>query len=216
MDRAPNHIDGDPQERPDAMSGIDEKTAYPAMPEGAAKSLYKLRNGTTFDPKPRVQLFGSGAILEEVLAAAELLERDFDVMADVWSAASYTELRRDGIEAERWNCLHPAEPRRASFVQRQLAHSAGPLVAATDDMRIVPEQIRPFVTARRFVTLGTDGFGPSDARAAPRGQVEVSRQRIVVAALKALVDDGVLPVQQVVDAIARYAVDTEAGSTPLA
>ncbi len=101
-------------------------------------------------------------------------------------------------------------------MQRQLAHSAGPLVAATDDMRIVPEQIRPFVTARRFVTLGTDGFGPSDARAAPRGQVEVSRQRIVVAALKALVDDGVLPVQQVVDAIARYAVDTEAGSTPLA
>ena len=195
---------------------VNEKTAHPAMPEGAhegiVKGLYKLRAGTTFDPKPRVQLFGSGAILKEVLAAADLLGRDFDVAADVWSATSYTELRRDGIEAERWSRLHPAEPPRTSFVQRQLANSAGPIVAATDYMRIVPDQIRPFVTDRRFVTLGTDGFGLSDTRQALREHFEVSRHHIVVAALKALADDGVLPVQEVVNAIARYGIDTEARS----
>jgi pyruvate dehydrogenase E1 component len=189
---------------------VDEKTAHPAMPDGAregiVKGLYKLRSGTTFDPKPRVQLFGSGAILKEVIAAADLLERDFDVSADVWSATSYTELRRDGIEAERWSLLHPDQPPRMSFVQRQLAHSAGPIVAVTDAMRIVPDQIRPFITGHRFVTLGPDGFGLS----------EVSRHQIVVAALKALVDDGVLPMQEVLNAIARYEIDTEARSAALA
>ena len=199
---------------------VNEKTAHPAMPEGAregiVKGLYKLRSGTTFDPKPRVQLFGSGAILKEAIAAADMLERDFDVSADVWSATSYTELRRDGVEAERWNRLHPAEPPRTSFVQRQLANSAGPIVAATDYMRSVPDQIRPFIADRRFVTLGTDGFGLSDTRLALREHFEVSRHHIVVAALKALVDDGALPMQQVVDAIGRYDIDTEARSAALA
>jgi pyruvate dehydrogenase E1 component len=184
--------------------------------EGILKGLYKLRSGTTFDPKPRVQLFGTGAILKEVVAVAEMLERDFDVSADVWSATSYTELRRDGIEAERWNRRHPDQPPRTSFVQRQLAHSAGPIVAATDYMRIVPDQIRPFVTGRRFVTLGTDGFGLSDTRAALREHVEVSRHQIVVAALKALADDGVLPMQEVLDAMARYQIDRQARSAALA
>jgi len=202
------------------LTVVNEKTAHPAMPqdarEGIVRGLYRLRQGAIFDPKPRVQLLGSGAILGEVVAAADLLERDFGVASDVWSATSYTELRRDGIEVERWNRLHPADPPRTSFVQRQLANSAGPVVAATDYMRIVPDQIRPFVTDRRFVTLGTDGFGLSDTRRALRAHFEVSRHHIVVAALKALADDGLLSLQEVANAIARYEIDTEATSAALA
>ena len=201
------------------LTVVNEKTAHPAMPEGAlegiVRGLYRVRQGPVFDPKPRVQLFGSGAILGEVLAAADLLERDFGVSSDVWSATSYTELRRDGLEVERWNRLHPTASPRTSFVQRQLAGSAGPVVAATDYMRIVPDQIRPFVTDRRFVTLGTDGFGLSDTRQALRAHFEVSRHHIVVAALKALADDGLLAPQEAADAIARYGIDPEAPSAAL-
>ena len=198
------------------LTVVNEKTAHPAMPEGAqegiVRGLYRLRQGPVFDPKPRVQLFGSGAILGEVLAAADLLERDFGVSSDVWSATSYTELRRDGMEAERWNRLHPTASPRTSFIQRQLANSAGPVIAATDYMRIVPDQIRPFVTDRRFVALGTDGFGLSDTRQALRTHFEVSRHHIVVAALKALADDGLLAPGEAAEAIARFGLDPEAPS----
>ena len=201
------------------LTVVNEKTAHPAMPEGAregiVKGMYRLREGPVFDPKPRVQLFGSGAILKEVLAAADLLQDDFGVVADVWSVTSYTELRREGLETERWNRLHPLAPQRTSFVQRQLARTAGPVVAATDYMKAVPDQIRPFVGNQRFVTLGTDGFGRSDTREALRGLFEVDRHHIVVAALKALADDGLLRPQEVADAISKYGVDPEARSAAL-
>jgi len=211
MDRTPDPIDRDPQETQDRLD---------AGPDGARadihRSLQRVRDGTTFDPKPRVQLFGSGATMKEVMAAAELLERDFDVSADVWNASSYAGLRRDAIEAERWNRLHPTDPPRTSVVQRQLAFSAGPLVAVTDDMRIVADQIEPFVDDRRFVALGSDGFGLSDTRQALRAHSEVSRHQVVVAALKALADDGLLAPQEVANAIARYGIDAQAGSAALA
>lgn len=202
MDRATDQIDRDSRETQEWLD---------AMPDDAREGgLHRVRNGTTFDPKPRVQLFGSGATLKEVMAAAELLERDFDVSADVWNATSYAGLRRDAIEAERWSRLHPTEPPRTSDVQRRLAFSAGPIVAVSDDMRIAANQIRPFIDDRRFVTLGTDGFGLSDTRQT------VSRHRVVVAALKALADDGLLSPLEVANAIARYGIDTEARSAALA
>ena len=203
------------------LTVVNEKTAHPAMPEAAAegivKGLYLLREAVVVGHKPRVQLFGSGAILKEVIAAADLLQKDFDVIADLWSVTSYTELRREGLEVERWNRLHPAEPQRTSFVQQQLKNTVGPVIAATDYMKAVPDQIRAFVgnSKRRYVTLGTDGFGRSDTREALRNHFEVDRHHIAVAALKALADDGLLQPQEVLKAIAKYGIDTEARSAAL-
>jgi pyruvate dehydrogenase E1 component len=180
------------------------------MPEGVApgilKGLYLLRESRMGAEKPRVQLLGSGAILREVLAAADLLEGDFGVAADLWSAPSFTELRREGLAAERWSLLHPAEPRRPSFVEACLANRKGPVLAATDYVRLYADQIRPFVS-RRYVVLGTDGFGRSDRRVQLRHFFEVDRRFIALAALKALADEGVLPVAQVSAAMGKLDID---------
>ena len=197
---------------------MNEKWAHPAMPEGAEegilKGMHRVRNGETISFKDqglRVQLLGSGAILRESLAAAELLETDFGVSSDVWSVTSFTELRRDGLEIERWNRLHPLEAQRRPFVAKSLAPMhAGPVIAATDYMRIVPDQIRPFVEGRRYVTLGTDGFGRSDTRQALRSYFEVDRYHIALAALKALADNGLIEVERVAEAIEKYEIDPEA------
>jgi len=215
MDRIPNHVDMNPQKDVfDCLTVVSQKTTQPAMPEGSQegtlRGLHRLRQGAIFDPKPRVQLLGNGAILGEILAASELLERDFDVFSDVWSVTSYTELWREGMELERWNRLHPTATPRTAFVQRQLAGSRGPVIAATDEMHTVPDQIRPFITDRRFVMLGTDGFGPSDTRQALPARSEVTRHQIVVAALQALADDGLLQAQEAADAIVRFGMDPEA------
>ncbi|MCY1541365.1 Pyruvate dehydrogenase E1 component [compost metagenome] len=162
-----------------------------------------------------MQLLGSGAILGETLAAADLLQRDFGVPADVWSVTSYSELRRDGQEAERWSRLHPLEDRRRGYAEMVLAGSAGPVVAATDYMKTVAEQIRPFMADRRYVTLGTDGFGRSDTRQALRAFFEVDRHHIALAALKALADDGLIPRERSAEAIVRYGIDPEAASAAL-
>ena len=157
-----------------------------------------------------MQLLGSGTILREVLAAADLLREDFGVGADVWSAPSFTELGRDGISATRWNVLHPTEEPRRSFVEQSLGgRPEGPVVAATDYVKTFADQIRPFVP-RRYTVLGTDGFGRSDSRAALRRFFEVDRFAVVVAALHALAQDGELPPQTVADAIARYGIDPDA------
>jgi pyruvate dehydrogenase E1 component len=139
---------------------------------------------------PRVQLLGGGSILREVLAAADLLREDFGVAADVWSVTSFSELHREGVEAERWSLLHPHEPRRTSYVEQCFAQRPpGPAVAATDWIRAWPEQIRAFVP-RRYRTLGTDGFGRSDLRAKLREFFEVSHHFVALAALQSLADDG--------------------------
>jgi pyruvate dehydrogenase E1 component len=146
--------------------------------------------------------------LREVLAAADLLEGDFGVGADLWSAPSFTELRREGLAAERWSLLHPAEPRRPSFVETCLANRTGPVVAATDYVRLFADQIRTFVP-RRYVVLGTDGFGRSDRRSQLRHFFEVDRRFVVLAALKALADEGALPAAQVSAAMRKLEIDPE-------
>jgi pyruvate dehydrogenase E1 component len=179
--------------------------------EGILKGLYLLKvGGETAKKGLRVQLVGSGTILREVIAAAELLKADFGVTADVWSATSFNELRRDGMAAERWNLLHPTEPRRKSWVEAQLEGHPGPVVASTDYMRNYADQIRESVQAagRRYVVLGTDGFGRSDYRVKLRKFFEVDRHYVAIAALKALADDGAIKPATVAEAIAKYQIDT--------
>ncbi len=193
---------------------LNENYPHPAMPEGAEegilKGMYLLHPAATdSDPGLRVQLMGSGAILREVEAAAALLQQDFGIASDVWSATSLTELRRDGLAAERWNLLHPAAEPRVPYVQQRLAAHAGPLVVATDYMKIVADQIRPFVDGRRFTALGTDGFGRSDTRESLRAFFEVDRHFIVLAALKALADDGRIARSQLQVAIEKYGIHVD-------
>ncbi len=189
---------------------MNENYVQPAMPEGVEagilRGMYRVREGG--EGELRVQLMGSGTILREVLAAAELLESEFAVRADVWSVTSFNELRREALATERWNTRHPGTERRVSFVEESLAGLPGPFVAATDYMKIVPDQIRQWVPGR-FVTLGTDGFGRSDSRAALRNFFEVDRHHVVLEALKALADDGAVEVDVVVDAMRRFGVDPD-------
>jgi pyruvate dehydrogenase E1 component len=152
---------------------------------------------------------GSGSILREVLAAAELLEEDWGVSSDVWSATSFTELRRDGIEAERWNMLHPLEPPRQAYVTECLERRRGPVIASSDYLRAFADQIRQWVPGP-FRVLGTDGYGRSDLRAALRRFFEVDRHYVAVAALRELSELGEIPAQRVQEAIERYRIDASA------
>ena len=193
---------------------MNENYPHPAMPEGAAadiiKGMYKLADaGAAKGKTPRVQLMGSGVILRQVMAAAELLRNDWGVASDIWSCPSFTELARDGNAVTRWNMLHPTEKPRASHVERCLAGTQGPVIAATDYMRLFAEQIRPLV-GRRYVVLGTDGFGRSDTRAKLRRFFEVNPHYVTVAALKALADEGTIPAAKVGEAIAKYGIDADA------
>ena len=150
--------------------------------EGILKGLYQLKDGGKSAGKGlRVQLMGSGTILREVIAAAELLKSDFNITADVWSATSFNELRRDGMAVERWNLLHPTEPRRKSWIEHCLEGHKGPVVASTDYVRNYADQVREYVHAagRRYVVLGTDGFGRSDYRVKLRRFFEVDRHYVV-------------------------------------
>jgi pyruvate dehydrogenase E1 component len=176
--------------------------------DGIQRGIYPLRRATLGDDVPRVQLIGSGSILRQVLAAAERLESEFDIGADVWSATSFGELRKDGIACDRWNLLHPSEPQRVPYVTAQLAASRGPIVAASDFMRAYPDLIRNWVP-RRYTVLGTDGFGRSDTRVALRDFFEIDARYIVIAALKSLADDGEIEPQRVADAITRLAIDAD-------
>jgi pyruvate dehydrogenase E1 component len=193
------------------LTVLNENYVHPAMPEGAeegiVRGMHRVREG--HGDGPRVQLMGSGAILREVLAGAELLEQDNGVAADVWSVTSFTELRRDGQEAERWSRLHPGEERRVPYVERCLEGHDGPVVAATDYMRAFADGIRPFVP-RPYTVLGTDGFGRSDYRVALRRFFEVDRHHVAVAALSTLAADGSVGPATVAKAIERYDIDTEA------
>jgi pyruvate dehydrogenase E1 component len=193
---------------------LNENYRHGAMPEGAEegirKGMYLLAEGAKKRGKaPRVQLLGSGSILREVEAAAEMLAEEFGVEADLWSVPGFNELRRDGMAAERWNRLHPTEKPRRCWVEECLEERRGPVVASTDYMRAFADQIRPWVRGR-YVTLGADGFGRSDLREVLRGFFEVDRRHVVVAALKALADDGELPAAKVDEAIERYEIDREA------
>ncbi len=191
---------------------LNENYAQPAMPEGSREGILRgmhlVRESAADEKAPRVQLFGSGAILREVLAAAKLLEDDWGVGSDAWSVTSFNELQRDGVAARRWSMFHPQEPARLSFVEESLKRRRGPGVAATDYIRTFAEQIHPFV-GRRYLTLGTDGYGRSDFRRKLREFFEVNRHYVALAALRALADEGAVPVKTLAKAIAKYGIDPE-------
>jgi len=155
-----------------------------------------------------VQLLGCGTILNEVIAGAELLKNDFNISADIWSATSFNELCRDGQDVERWNRLHPEQTARISHVETCLKEREGPVIAASDCIKTFAEQIRPFVPAR-YHALGTDGFGRSDSREALRHHFEVDRHHVAITALKALADEGTIPVKLVTQAIKQYGIDAD-------
>jgi pyruvate dehydrogenase E1 component len=194
---------------------MNENYAMPAMPagaeEGILKGIYALPSAAVakVDTKtPRATLIGSGTILREVIAAAEMLERDHGVRCEVMSATSFSELRRDALDCERWNLLNPTEAPRVPFVSRALTGREGPFIAATDYVRNVPEQIRQWVPGR-FEVLGTDGYGRSDARAALRHHFEVDRRFIVLATLRALVAEGRMPASRLEGVVAALGIDPD-------
>jgi pyruvate dehydrogenase E1 component len=192
------------------LTVMNENYRHPAMPEGAApaiiKGMYLFAAGATKTKAPRVQLLGSGTIFREVIAAADLLRSDWGVESDLWSCPSFTELARDGRDAERRNLLNPTAKPRTAHVADCLAATTGPIVAATDYVRTFAEQIRPWVP-RRYCVLGTDGFGRSDTREKLRSFFEVDRFYVTVAALKALADDGALPASKAAEAVKKYGLD---------
>jgi pyruvate dehydrogenase E1 component len=187
---------------------MNENYAHPAMPAaaeaGIVKGMYLFKEGES-SKGPRAQLLGSGTILREVIAAADLL-KDCGVTADIWSCPSFTELRREAIETERWNLLHPEEPQRKSYVETCLSGRRGPVIAATDYMRLFADQIRTWVPGR-YRVLGTDGFGRSDYRKKLRDFFEVDRHWVAVATLKALAEEGAIKPSIVADAIKRFGID---------
>ncbi|HZI83604.1 MAG TPA: pyruvate dehydrogenase (acetyl-transferring), homodimeric type, partial [Casimicrobiaceae bacterium] len=192
------------------LTVMNENYRHPAMPDGAApsiiKGMYLFAGGAKKAKAPRVQLLGSGTIFREAIAAADLLRDDWGVEADLWSCPSFTELARDGKAVARHNLLNPAAKPRTSHVEDCLAPTSGPVIAATDYVRAFADQIRPYVP-RRYVVLGTDGFGRSDTREKLRHFFEVDRWYITVAALKALADDGSLPVSKAGEAMTKYGLD---------
>ena len=189
---------------------MNENYAHPALPAGAAegilKGMYLLRSAGK--GKLRATLFGSGTILREVLAAADLLEKDYGVAADVFSVTSFSELRRNALAVERWNLLHANDKPKQTCVQEALGERTGPGIAATDYMKTVADQIRQWVPGR-YAVLGTDGFGRSDSRAELRRFFEVDRHYVVVATLNALANDGKIDLQAVTQAMKTFGIDPE-------
>jgi pyruvate dehydrogenase E1 component len=193
---------------------MNENYIHPAMPsdarDGILRGMYLLRpsaiSGQAKKKTPCVQLFGSGAILREVLAGADLLANEWNVSSDVWSVTSFNALQRDGVAARRWNLLHPEEKPRLSYVEECLRDRQGPGIASTDYIRTFAEQIRPYV-GRRYVALGTDGYGRSDFRRKLRAFFEVDRHFVALAALHALAEEGTLPASTVQKALKKYEID---------
>ncbi len=198
------------------ITTLNENYPHPAMPEGAEegilRGIYRLREVKAKTegkgPDLKVRLLGSGSILREVEAAAEMLAEEHGVSSEVFSVTSFTELRRDGMDAERWSMLHPEEPPRVPYIARALSGGSGPVIASTDYMKALADSVRPYVPGR-YKVLGTDGFGRSDYRRKLRSFFEVDRYHVVVASLKALADDQLLPAKRVSEAIAKYGIDPE-------
>lgn len=198
------------------LTVMNENYEHPAIPQGDAvasdiiKGMYAFRkadgNAASGKSAPRVQLMGAGTIFNEVIAAADLLKNDWGVAADLWSVPSFTELAREGHEVQRWNLLHPTEEKKLSHVEKLLKDAKGPVIASTDYVRALSEQIRAFVP-QRYVVLGTDGYGRSDTREQLRHFFEVDRYWVTVAALNALADEGTIERKVVADALKKYNLD---------
>ena len=191
---------------------MNENYSHPEMPDGVEKDIlkgmYLFSEGGVSNNNLRVQLLGAGTILREVIAAAEILNKEYNINTDIWSVTSFNELRREALSITRWNMLHPTQPAKVSHVENCFKEREGPVVAATDYMKIYADQIREFVPGR-YRVLGTDGFGRSDTREKLRHFFEVDRFYITVAALKALSEEGKISNQQIIQAIEKYGIDPE-------
>jgi len=191
---------------------MNENYSHPEMPAGAEKDIlkgmYLFSEGSKDIDALHVQLLGAGTILREVIAAAGILKAEYHINADIWSVTSFNELRREALAVVRWNMLHPDQPAKISHVENCLNGREGPVVAATDYMKIYADQIREFIPGK-YRVLGTDGFGRSDTREKLRHFFEVDRYYITVAALKTLAEQGKIPAQQVTAAIEKYGIDPD-------
>ena len=192
------------------ITSMNENYVMPAMPKGAEKGIikgmYAFSKDSAKKGEAKVQLFGSGTILREVIAAAELLKKDWKVSADVWSITSYNELAREAVDCERWNMLHPGKKPRVPYITQQLTGCEGPVIASSDYIRTVSNQVRQYVPAT-YTVLGTDGFGRSDTRKNLRRHFEVNSHYVTVAALKTLADEGTIAASKVSEAIKKYGID---------
>jgi pyruvate dehydrogenase E1 component len=187
---------------------MNENYVHPALPPGAEAGIVKGMYCLQQNQGAQIDLIGSGAILREVMAGAELLKTDFGITANVWSATSFNELRREGLACERWNLLHPEQAPQIPYVTQLLKETNLPVVAATDYLKSYPDQIREFIPTR-YRVLGTDGFGRSDSRAKLREFFEVNRHFVVLAALTSLAEEGRVPRQKITDAIKKYDINPE-------
>ncbi len=192
------------------VTTLNENYTHPEMPvgaeEGIVKGMYLLKEGK--DAELKVQLMGCGSILREVEAAADILREDYGIESDVWSTTSINELRRDAQAAERWNLMHPEAEPKVAYVTECLQDRKGPVIASTDYMRMYADQLREFIPAR-YKVLGTDGFGRSDTRSKLREFFEVNRYYVVLAALKALQEDGKLKAADVAKAMQKFNLNPE-------
>jgi pyruvate dehydrogenase E1 component len=190
----------------------NEPYNHPPMPagceEGIVKGMYKYRSRDVDGARARVQLFGSGAILNCALQAQELLAEKFNVASDVWSVTSYTQLRREAADCQRWNMLHPTETPRVSYLEEQLDGIEGPFISASDYVRALGEQLTPWIPGDYYV-LGTDGMGRSETREVLRRHFEVDAESITIAALSRLSKTGVVAEKDVVEAIRQLGFDAE-------
>jgi pyruvate dehydrogenase E1 component len=193
------------------ITTMNENYVQPDMPpgveDGIIQGMYPLHH-SSMEGELRVQLMGAGTILREVEAAAAILEKDYKVAADVWSLTSVNELQREGKAAVRWNMLHPEEEARVPYITGQLQGQSGPFIAATDYMKSYTDQLREFIPGR-YVTLGTDGFGRSDTRGKLREFFEVSREFVVLAALKALAEEGRIEASAVTAAMQALGISAD-------
>ncbi|MCB1218547.1 pyruvate dehydrogenase (acetyl-transferring), homodimeric type, partial [bacterium] len=203
------------QEREDVfyyVTVMNENYQQPEMPkgveEGIRRGMYKFSPMRPKKGRPHITLFGSGTILREVLKAQTMLAEDFDITSDVWSITSYNELRRDGMETERWNRLHPDKAPKQAYITKQLEKYTGPVVAASDYMAALPDLVDRWIPGRMH-SLGTDGFGRSESREALRGFFEVDAASVVVTALNALREEGSVDLKAVRDALKKYGIDVE-------
>ena len=193
------------------ITTMNENYPHPEMPkdkkceEGILNGMYKIKDYSNYK-KNKIQLLGSGAILREMISAAEILKKDYQIDSEVWSVTSFNELRRDGLETERYNLLNPGENKKISYVEKCLGKKDGPILAASDYMRMNSDQIRPY-TSKSFYSLGTDGYGRSDTRKNLRKFFEVDKEHIVAYSLSVLANEQLIASKYAKEAIKKYNID---------
>ena len=190
---------------------MNENYPHPEIPkdknceEGILKGMYKIKEYSQYK-KTKIQLLGSGAILREMIAAAEVLQKEYQIDSEIWSVTSFTELRRDGLEVERYNLLNPTEEKKITYLEKCLGKTEGPILAASDYMRMNADQIRPYIS-KSFYSLGTDGYGRSDTRKNLRKFFEVDKQHIVAYGLSVLAKEQLIASKYAEEAIKKYNID---------